>query len=64
MSPHILIDKSLESLEDPDCHEGWAIIVQRQIIAHMENNAITVAEFTHYCERLNRLMAGRQRKAA
>jgi hypothetical protein len=64
MSPHILIDKALEGLEDPICLEGMAVLVQRQINAHMRNNAITVAEFTHYCDRLNRLMARWQRKAA
>jgi hypothetical protein len=64
MSPHILIDKALESLEDPVCQNGMAILVQRQITAHMESGAITVAESSHYCDRLNRLIAGRHRKAA
>ncbi|SFX16765.1 hypothetical protein SAMN03159390_00598 [Pseudomonas sp. NFACC49-2] len=62
MSPHILIDEALESLEHPDSPDGAEKVVLHMITKMMEGNAITVEEFNHYCTRLLKLT--RQRKEA
>ncbi|WVV46855.1 hypothetical protein THH46_16275 [Pseudomonas sp. NA13] len=62
MSPHILIDEALESLEHPDSPSGAGKVVLHMITKMMEGNAITVEEFSHYCKRLLKLT--RQRKEA
>ncbi|BBP60398.1 hypothetical protein [Pseudomonas sp. St316] len=62
MSPHILIDEALESLEHPDSPEGASKVVLHMITKMMEGEVITVEEFNHYCKRL--LKITRQRKEA
>ena len=62
MSPHILIDEALESLEHPDSPDGAQKVVLHMITKMMEGSAITVEEFNHYCKRL--LKITRQRKEA
>ena len=64
MSPHILIDVALEGISDPDCPALNEVLVQKQITQHFMNAAITVAEFNHYCDRLNRAVQNRPRIAA
>ena len=62
MSPHILIDEALESLEHPDSPDGAQKVVLHMITKMMEGSAISVEEFNHYCKRL--LKFTRQRKEA
>ena len=64
MSPHILIDVALEGLADWDCPPLHEVLVQKQITDHLLSNAITIEEFNHYCERLNRAIARRPGRAA
>lgn len=54
MSPHILIDEALYSLEHPDSPSGNSILVQRLITRMMTDGLITIEEFNHYCQRLLR----------
>lgn len=54
MSPHILIDEALYSLEHPDSPQGNSILVQRMITKMMTDELITIEEFNHYCQRLLR----------
>lgn len=56
MSPYILIDKELEALADPATPVGCAGLIQRQLNAMMTDDLITTSEFTHYCERLNKII--------
>lgn len=60
MSPHILIDEALESLEHPDSPPGAGKVVLHMITKMMEGSAITVVEFNHYCKRLNKIVARRK----
>jgi hypothetical protein len=60
MSPHILIDESLDSLAHPDSPPGNSILVQQIITNLMTDQLITLEEFSHYCQRL--LKHCRQRK--
>jgi hypothetical protein len=60
MSPHILIDEALESLEHPDSPPGAGKVVLHMITKMMEGNAITVEEFNHYCKRLNKIVDRRK----
>ncbi|MCJ8207692.1 hypothetical protein [Pseudomonas sp. RGM2987] len=62
MSPHILIDEALESLEHPDSPDGAQKVVLHMITNMMEGSVISVEEFNHYCKRL--LKPTRQRKEA
>ncbi|QBZ90672.1 hypothetical protein EPZ47_18775 [Pseudomonas viciae] len=52
MSPHILIDQALESLEPPESPPGSSKVVLHMITKMMEGGAISVEEFNHYCKRL------------
>lgn len=58
-SPHILIDNDLDELSHPACPEGYEALVMRNITKLMEIGKITIEEFHHYCERLNRAVARR-----
>lgn len=60
MSPHILIDEALASLEHPDAPQANSILVQQIITNLMVDQLITLEEFSHYCKRL--LKHCRQRK--
>jgi hypothetical protein len=60
MSPHILIDKALDSLAHPDTPPDNSILVQQIITNLMTDQSITLEEFSHYCQRL--LKHCRQRK--
>lgn len=60
MSPYILIDEALDSLEHPDSSPGNSILVQQIITNLMTDQLITLEEFSHYCKRL--LDVCRQRK--
>lgn len=54
MSPHILIDEALYSLEHPDSPSGNSVLVQQMITKMMTDELITIDEFNHYCRRLLR----------
>lgn len=60
MSPYILIDEALDSLDHPDSPQGNSILVQQIITNLMTDQLITLEEFSHYCKRL--LKVCRQRK--
>ncbi|WP_055134560.1 hypothetical protein [Pseudomonas mediterranea] len=60
MSPHILIDEALESLEHPDSEPGAQVVVQNMINNMMTGELISIDEFNHYCQRLNRIVARRK----
>ena len=62
MSPHILIDDALDSLDHPESPPGAGNVVLQMITKMMEGGAISVEEFNHYCKRL--LKITRQRKEA
>ena len=62
MSPHILIDEALESLEHPDSEPAAQAVVARMITNMLTGDAITTEEFNHYCQRL--LKITRHRKEA
>lgn len=64
MSPHILIDKMLEGFDDVFWPENMEALVQHQITTLYTGDAISLAEFNHYCERLNRAIARRPGRAA
>ncbi|MCH4880202.1 hypothetical protein EQV97_22865 [Pseudomonas sp. TMW22090] len=61
MSPHILIDQDLDELNHPGCPEGYEVLVMRNITAFLQAQKISIEEFHHYCERLNRAVASRPR---
>jgi hypothetical protein len=63
LSPHILIDDALESLEHPSSAYGETILVQRIITKMMTDHLITLEEFSHYCKRLNKITTGRREAA-
>ncbi len=63
MSPHILLDKELEAMAHPDTPASWSVMVQKQIAEMMADQRITIEEFNHYCERLNKVVAGRKEAA-
>lgn len=52
MSPHILIDEALASLEHPDTPQANSLLVQQIITNLMVDQLITLEEFSHYCKRL------------
>jgi len=56
VSPYILIDKELEALADPATPVSCAALVQRQLNTMMTDDLITIPEFNHYCERLNKII--------
>ena len=64
MSPHVLIDMALEGIDDALCPPMLEALVQHQITSLYTNEAINLQEFHHYCERLNRAVARRPRRAA
>lgn len=64
VSPHILIDQDLDELRHASCPEGYELLVQRHITCFFADHAITLAEFDHYCKRLNAIVANRPRSAA
>lgn len=60
MSPHILIDQALESLEHPDSEPGAHAVVQNMINNMMTGELISIDEFNHYCQRVNKIVARRK----
>ena len=64
MSPHILIDQDLDELSHPACPPLYEVLVLKNITAFMEASNITIAEFHHYCKRLNAAIAHRPRSEA
>lgn len=64
MSPHILIDKALESMDDPLAGPLNHAIVLKIITDLYTSIAISAAEFNHYCERLNVAMDRNQPRYA
>lgn len=60
MSPHILIDEALESLEHPDSEPGAQAVVQKMINNMMTDELIGIDEFNHYCQRLNKIISRRK----
>lgn len=63
MSPYVLIDRQLEALGHPGNPADFAAIIQRQLVEMMKDERITIEEFEHYCERLNKVVDGRQEAA-
>ena len=55
VSAHILIDNDLNELTHPSCPPLYETLVLRNITRFYTDGAITLEEFDHYCERLNRL---------
>jgi hypothetical protein len=64
MSPHILLDEDLDELAQPSCPPLYEVLVLKNITAFMEASTITIAEFHHYCKRLESALAQRPRSAA
>lgn len=64
LSPHILIDQDLDELLHAGCPEGYEVLVTRNITAFLQAQKISIEEFNHYCERLNRAVARRPGRAA
>ncbi|KGU87235.1 hypothetical protein [Pseudomonas mediterranea] len=60
MSPHILIDEELAILEDRETPVNWSVMIQKQLTEMMADQRITIDEFTHYCGRLNKIVARRK----
>jgi len=60
VSPHILIDEALESLEHPDSEPDAWVVVQSMINNMMTGELISIDEFNHYCGRLNKIVARRK----
>lgn len=64
MSPHIEIDNDLEELAKADCPPLYEVLALRNITSFLQAQKITIEEFNHYCERLNRAVARRPGRAA
>lgn len=62
VSPHILIDVALDGLNHPDSPSDNSVLVQQIITRLMTDGLITLDEFSHYCQRLLKIV--RQRKEA
>ena len=60
MSPHVLIGEELDTLEDPETPVSWSVMIQKTIIEMLKDGRINCEEFTHYCKRLNKIVAGRK----
>ncbi|WP_223506814.1 hypothetical protein [Pseudomonas sp. GL-RE-29] len=61
MSPHIQIDKDIDELTRETCPPLYEVLALRNIASFLQANTITIEEFHHYCERLNRAVASRPR---
>ena len=55
MSPHVLIGEELETLEDSQTPVSWSVMIQKTLSEMMLDDRITIAEFDHYCARLNKV---------
>ncbi|MBP5969428.1 hypothetical protein [Pseudomonas iridis] len=64
MSPHIAIDNDLDELACETCPPLYEVLVLRNITSFLQANKISIEEFHHYCERLNRAVARRPGRAA
>lgn len=60
MSPHVLIGEELETLEDPETPVCWSVMIQKTLTEMMADERISPEEFTHYCGRLNKIVARRK----
>ena len=60
MSPHVLIGEELETLEDSQTPVSWSVMIQKTLSEMMLDDRITIAEFNHYCGRLNKIVDGRK----
>ncbi|WP_260962806.1 hypothetical protein [Pseudomonas citri] len=61
MSPHVLIGEELETLEHVETPVSWSAMIQKQLSEMMFDQRITIEEFNHYRDRLNRIVARRKR---
>lgn len=64
MSPHIQIDNDIDELTRDTCPPLYEVLALRNIASFLQANKITIEEFHHYCERLNRAVARRPGRAA
>lgn len=64
MSPHILIDNDIDELACETCPPLYEVLALRNITSFLQANKITIEEFHHYCNRLNRAVARRPGRAA
>jgi nicotinamide mononucleotide adenylyltransferase len=60
ISAHVLIGEELETLEDPETPVSWSVMIQKTLSEMMLDNRITIEEFNHYCERLNKIVDRRK----
>ncbi|PUB36569.1 hypothetical protein C8K66_10248 [Pseudomonas sp. GV105] len=63
MSPHVLIGEELETLDDRQTPVSWSVMIQKTLNEMMLDDRITIAEFNHYCGRLNKIVARRKEAA-
>ncbi|AIR90489.1 hypothetical protein [Pseudomonas cremoricolorata] len=62
-SPHVLIDNELDAMADPATPPEWQAMVLRLLTEMLADQRLTIEEFNHYCERLNRIVDGRKEAA-
>ncbi|KRP59179.1 hypothetical protein [Pseudomonas trivialis] len=63
MSAHVLIGEELEALEDLKTPVSWSVMIQKNLNEMMLDDRITIAEFNHYCGRLNKIVSRRKEAA-
>ena len=63
MSPHVLLDNELDAMAHPSTDLSWSVMVQKLITEMLADERITIEEFNHYCERLNKIVDGRKEVA-
>ncbi|WP_444756602.1 hypothetical protein [Pseudomonas sp. A014] len=63
MSPHVLIDQQLDALVHPGTPISYSTIIGHQLTEMLRDGRITIEEFNHYCERLNKIVDGRKEVA-
>jgi hypothetical protein len=62
-SPHVLIDQQLDAMAHPETPPSYSAIISHQLAQMMRDCRITIEEFNHYCERLNKIVDGRKEVA-
>ena len=63
MSPHVLIDNELDAMADPATDLSWHVMVTKLLTEMMSDGRITIEEFNHCCDRLNKIIARRKEAA-
>ncbi|MNJ76326.1 hypothetical protein D3C77_735850 [compost metagenome] len=63
MSPHVLLDNELDTMAHPSTDLSWSVMVQKLITEMLTDQRITIEEFNHYCERLNKIVDQRKEVA-